>query len=63
MKFGTLKSGEAYAAQYDPEQNKVVVIDTDDDLFTLMERHGFVSDKKEDDEILDDIFTSESPSC
>lgn len=49
MKFGALKNGSGcYAAQYNPATNRVEIIDTDPDLFTLMERHGYVSSDEQD---------------
>lgn len=48
MKFGALKNGCCYAAQYNPTNRRVEIIDTDPDLFTLMERHGYVSSDERD---------------
>lgn len=50
MKFGALKDGSGcYAAQYNQDTKRVEIIDTDADLFTLMEWHGFVTDDNDDD--------------
>ena len=64
MKFGALKDGSGcYAAQYNQDTKRVEIIDTDADLFTLMERQGFVSSDDSDDDsedIFSDIFPEES---
>lgn len=58
MKFGALKDGSGcYAAQYNQDTKRVEIIDTDADLFTLMERQGFVS--SDDSDIFSDIFPEE----
>ena len=59
MKFGALRDGSGcYAAQYNKEKKRVQIIDTDPDLFTLMERQGVVSndDDDDDDDDNEDIF-------
>lgn len=62
MKFGRLKDGRAYAAQFTPSLGRVAIIDTDADLFNLMERQGFVSKEEDSDEIFGDIFPADNPS-
>ena len=60
MKIGALRDGSGYyAAQYNQQSEKVEIVDTDADLFTLMERQGFVSSDDDSEDIFSDIFPAE----
>ena len=60
MKIGALKDGSGYyAAQYNQETEKVEIVDTDTDLPTLLDRHGFLSDEEDSvEEITSDVFST-----
>lgn len=60
MKFGALRDGSGYyAAQYNQETEKVEIVDTDTDLSTLLDRHGFLSDEEDSvEEITSDVFST-----
>ncbi|MBE9038859.1 hypothetical protein [aff. Roholtiella sp. LEGE 12411] len=47
MKFGQNKSGEFYAADYVPESGRVEVVDTDQSLEKLLNRHNIPEDDTE----------------
>ncbi|ATW59402.1 hypothetical protein Cl131_gp134 [Aphanizomenon phage vB_AphaS-CL131] len=59
MKIGALRDGSGYyAAQYNQQSEKVEIVDTDTDLSTLLDRHGFLSDEDDStEEITSDVFS------
>jgi hypothetical protein len=51
MKFGkNQNTSEFYAAQYNPESNRVEVVDTDKSLDNLLTRHGVLADEETNSE-------------
>lgn len=63
MKVGRLNDGRAYAAQYNPESDKVEIVDTDKDLGKLLQRIGWMTDDEDETENQDQLSTNAESNC